>query len=102
MNGESRASRHELEAEDDPLPADSGPLRWSIRRALELLDEAIEKMGDQLARSAGLHADSPPEEPSARREAQDVRRRVRRGPLDGHGPPTIEERYEPVRGPDLP
>lgn len=39
-------------------------MRWSIRRAIELLDEAIDAMGAQLARSADLMAD----EPSARHE----------------------------------
>ncbi|MGW6197023.1 hypothetical protein ACWF0M_12835 [Kribbella sp. NPDC055110] len=102
MHRESRESRHDPEPGDDQLPADAAPPRWSIRRALELLDEAIDKMGDQLARSAGLYADSPPELPSVRREGQDVRRRVRRRPVDDHGPPTVEERYEPAGGPEQP
>jgi hypothetical protein len=41
-------------------------LSWSIRRAIETLDEAIDRMGDQLARSAGLYADSPTTRASAR------------------------------------
>ncbi|MGW6195552.1 hypothetical protein ACWF0M_05335 [Kribbella sp. NPDC055110] len=32
---------------------------WSIRKLIELIDEAIDSAGDQLARSAGLWAESP-------------------------------------------
>lgn len=32
---------------------------WSIRKLIELIDDAIESAGAQLARSAGLWADSP-------------------------------------------
>lgn len=32
---------------------------WSIRKLVELVDEAIDAAGAQLARSAGLWADSP-------------------------------------------
>lgn len=102
MRRESRESRHDLESEDDQLSADAVALRWSIRHVIELLDEAIDKMGGQLAQSAGLYADSPPELPRTHPEAKDTRRRVRRRSIDDYGPPTVEEHYEPVRGPELP
>ncbi|WP_238157136.1 hypothetical protein [Kribbella sp. VKM Ac-2571] len=91
-----------MEPPGDQLPADAEALRWSIRHAIELLDEAIDKMGGQLARSAGLYADSPEERSSPRPDANDVRRRARRAPVDEHGPPIDGERLEAVRGPELP
>lgn len=102
MQREPNVSRNYAEPEGDQVPADAGVLRWSVRLAIELLDEAIDKMGDQLARSAGLYADSPEELSRPLRNANDVRRRVRRAPVDDHGPPIDDERYQPVRGPDLP
>ncbi|WP_432887746.1 hypothetical protein ACQPYH_05995 [Kribbella sp. CA-245084] len=47
--------------EGDAQPDEPGPLGWSIRRAIELLDEGIDRMGEQLTRSAGLWGDSPAE-----------------------------------------
>ncbi|WP_132156482.1 hypothetical protein [Kribbella antiqua] len=41
--------------EDRPGAETKQPLPvWSVRRAIELLDDAIDRMGEQLARSAGL------------------------------------------------
>ena len=102
MQREPQASSRDMKPPGDQLPADAEALRWSIRHVIELLDEAIDKMGEQLARSAGLYADSPEELSSPRRKANDVRRRVRRAPFDDHGPPVDDERCEPVRGPELP
>jgi hypothetical protein len=45
----------EVDARTDEL----GRPTWSIRRAIELLDEGIDRMGEQLTRSAGLWDDSP-------------------------------------------
>lgn len=45
----------ELDAE--ALPRDPA---WSIRKLIELIDGAIDSAGAQLARSAGLWADSAP------------------------------------------
>lgn len=47
MHRESARPTYNLEAEDDQLSTESGPLSWSIRRAIALLDEAIDRMGDQ-------------------------------------------------------
>lgn len=52
------------DGEGDRQPIELGPPRWSIRRAIELLDEGIDRMGEQLTRSAGLWDDSPPETPA--------------------------------------
>ncbi|MEV6273335.1 hypothetical protein AB0L64_39630 [Kribbella sp. NPDC051936] len=41
----------------DEVPEDGA---WSVRRLIQLIDEAIDSAGAQLARSAGLWADSPP------------------------------------------
>lgn len=71
-----------LKAESDhpraltPAEADEGgSLSWSIRRLIELVDEAIDLSGAQLARSAGLWADSPTwfgeRDRSSRRHASD-------------------------------
>jgi hypothetical protein len=53
----------QLNAEpDEPqalLPAEPEGFSWSIRRFIELVDDAIDTAGAQLARSAGLWADSP-------------------------------------------
>jgi hypothetical protein len=53
----------QLKAEpDEPhalLLAEGEGLSWSIRRLIELIDDAIDTAGVQLARSAGLWADSP-------------------------------------------
>lgn len=102
MQRETHSSSRDMEPQGDKLPADTGALRWSIRHAIELLDEAIDKVGDQLAQSAGLYADSPEKLSSPRRKTNDVRRRVRRAPFDDHGPPVVDECCEPVRGPELP
>jgi hypothetical protein len=61
--GESRAS----------LPAERDELSWSIRRLIELIDEAIDTASAQLARSAGLWADLPT--PFDERERAPTRRR---------------------------
>ncbi|TDW24175.1 hypothetical protein EV650_3041 [Kribbella kalugense] len=54
------------DGETDARPDELSPPRWSIRRAIELLDEGIDRMGEQLTRSAGLWGDSPaePDEPT--------------------------------------
>ncbi|WP_328522930.1 hypothetical protein [Kribbella sp. NBC_00359] len=49
------------DGEADARPDELGLPRWSIRRAIELLDEGIDRMGEQLTRSAGLWGDSPAE-----------------------------------------
>lgn len=47
-------------AEEQLRPeAGLGNAAWSIRKLIELLDDAIDSAGAQLARSAGLWADSP-------------------------------------------
>lgn len=102
MQREPQASSRDMKPPGDQLPADAEALRWSIRHAIELLDEAIDKMGDQLARSAGLYADSSEELSSPRGNANPAGRRARRAPVDEHGPPIDGERCEPVRGPQLP
>ena len=58
------------------MPAEQGGqsnLSWSIRRLIELIDEAIDTAGAQLARSAGLWADSPT--PFDERERSSMHRR---------------------------
>ena len=55
----------ERDVAEDPergdLHAETGPgdAVWSIRRLIGLIDDAIDSAGAQLARSAGLWADSP-------------------------------------------
>jgi hypothetical protein len=58
-----------------PPAGNDGPnnLSWSIRRLIELLDEAIDTAGAQLARSAGLWADSAT--PFDERDRPSTRRR---------------------------
>jgi hypothetical protein len=67
----------QLNAEpDEPhvlLPAEGEGLSWSIRRFIELVDDAIDTAGAQLARSAGLWADSPT--PFDERDRAPTRRR---------------------------
>jgi hypothetical protein len=67
----------QLNAEpDEPhavLPAKGEGLSWSIRRLIELIDDAIDTAGAQLARSAGLWADSPT--PFDERDRPPTRRR---------------------------
>lgn len=50
QTGEARSLIPEAGQVDDP---------WSIRKVLELIDEAIDSAGAQLARSAGLWTDGP-------------------------------------------
>ncbi|GAA3097025.1 hypothetical protein JOF29_006039 [Kribbella aluminosa] len=78
-----------------------GPLRWSIRRAIDLLDEGIDRMGQQLARSAGLWDDSPAEMklPS---DLPEKPLRGRRDPVDGHSPPMEYEANNLPGGPEMP
>lgn len=57
--------------------APAAPVLWSIDRLLELIDVAIDSAGAQLARSAGLWADSPSpfherERPVRRRRSQSL------------------------------
>lgn len=85
---------------DDKQPDQLGPLRWTIRRAIELVDEGIDLAGDQLIRSAGIWGDSHAEKTPA--DAAEVRRRGRRDPADDHGPPLEHEIYNTPGGPELP
>jgi hypothetical protein len=57
------------------VPATSRGLSWSIAALIRLLDDAIDSAGAQLARSAGLWADSPDELSVFR--APDGRRAIR-------------------------
>lgn len=61
------------------------PPAWTVAKLIELLDEAIDAAGAQLARSAGLWADSPSGPPAAQQQARQSnprRRPVRRGARD--------------------
>jgi hypothetical protein len=69
LNGETNGARGQSYPD-----AVSGIPGWSIRRLIELIEEAIDSAGAQLARSAGLWADSPAllderDRPAARRQS---------------------------------
>lgn len=85
---------------DCEAPDELGPIRWSIRHAIELLDEGIERAGEQLARSAGLWGEAPGEKNPM--DAGGMGRRRRRDPAGGHGPPLEHESYDAPGGPELP
>lgn len=56
-------------------PEKPGSPAWTVGKLIELIDEAIDTAGAQLARSAGLWADSPT--PFDERERPIMRRRKR-------------------------
>jgi hypothetical protein len=68
VGGRAPGGHLELDAVEREGPA------WTIGRLIELVDDAIDTAGAQLARSAGLWADSPGAAPVA----QSLPRRVRR------------------------
>ncbi len=86
------------ETEHDPDSAVDDRKRppvWSVRRLIELLDEAIDSAGAQLARSAGLWADSESEAVVAPKPRQVLPRPrpVRRSAL-GSRPSTADSLIE--------
>ncbi|NUR97914.1 MAG: hypothetical protein HOV67_21995 [Kribbellaceae bacterium] len=89
------------EQADDARPVELGPLRWSVRRAIELLDEGIDRMGEQLARSAGLYGDSPAE-PKARGISGASPGRGRRDPVDDQSLRMERGDVDVPGGPELP
>ena len=61
-------------------------MAWSVRRAIELLDEAIDAMGAQLARSSAFMADLPVEPLSGRPRRSTGRRNGRRASISPRTP----------------
>ncbi|WP_133791591.1 hypothetical protein [Kribbella sp. VKM Ac-2571] len=68
LDVEEDGARRDLQAE-----VGQGSAAWTIRKLIGLIDDAIDSAGAQLARSAGLWADSPPPGSSSGRPA--LRRR---------------------------
>ena len=73
-------NRSEEDAEHPNAGGDSEPtlLAWSVRRAIELLDEAIDAMGAQLIRSPAIMIDLPVELPAEKASRLVARRSSRR------------------------
>jgi hypothetical protein len=92
----------------DPATAVEHPQRppaWSVGRVIELLDQAIDTAGAQLARSAGLWPDSVTGTPIAEQQNHVVPRRPARRSAVGPWPPSIESLSDgpaAERGPELP
>ena len=76
---------------------------WSMRRAIELLDEAIDRMGSQLARAADASMDWSDEPPGghSRRPVARAGRRAELGTSTSALGPTAEAAAS-TRGPELP
>ena len=93
----------------DPVAAGEDGQRvpaWSIRRLIELVDEAIDAAGAQLARSAGLWDDPPIGTPAVEQPPLSIpRRRPVRRSAAGSSPPTAGSLTEDLTaecGPQLP
>jgi len=81
----------------------SRAVAWSIRRAIELLDEAIDRMGSQLARAANSSTDWSDESTGShlgRSNARAARRAVIDTRTPGLDPDT--DSVLSIRGPELP
>jgi hypothetical protein len=81
----------------------SRAVAWSIRRAIELLDEAIDRMGSQLARAADFSMDWSDESPGShlgRPNARSARRAVIDSSAPGLDPDA--DSVLSIRGPELP
>jgi hypothetical protein len=96
MDETRTVSGEDMAADPEPaLEPVQRPRAWSVARLIELLDEAIDAAGVQLARSDGLWADTAGETPVARQPRHGVPRRrpVRRSEI-GRWPPTTESLME--------
>ena len=88
------------------LGADDGAsraVRWSIRRAIEVLDEAIDRMGSQLALAADSSMDWSDESPGSRLGRPNARA-ARPAVVDSSAPgldPDADSVLS-IRGPELP
>jgi hypothetical protein len=74
---------------------------WSIRRAIELLDEAIDGMGRRLARPAALDWSDEPVGSQSRRPDARVGRRPEVGAITSTPDQAVDLAAD-VRGPELP
>jgi hypothetical protein len=90
---EPRKFDGETDGAQGPLHSDpvSGTPAWSMRRLFELIDEAIDSAGAQLARSAGLWANAPSpsderDQPTGGRQSRELSTRSRlEEPESDHG-----------------
>jgi hypothetical protein len=111
MHRESNAPKSDRDGDDDRAVLDrpgaaeeqvARPLRWSIRRAIDVLDEAIDRMGSQLARAAGSSMDWTVEPPGSQVRRPAVRagkRPARREPASTFDVDSCEPRT--LHGPEL-